>query len=183
LTKVPLISIVDDDEPVREATRRFLVSLSYAADTFSSAGAFLKSDRVGDTASLLTDVQMPGVSGLELQRRLTEQGYPLPIIFITAFPVRANWCAYPALNIRVFTQPGPRTDMRCLLEADRASHLRPKSYKIIRGAPSISLDSYYDQKLQRNTDGRWSGKPAVKTTRLPHFGRGPVVNVRPSGAG
>ena len=101
MTKVPLISIVDDDEPVREATRRFLVSLSYAADTFSSAGAFLKSDRVGDTASLLTDVQMPGVSGLELQRRLTEQGYPLPIIFITAFPsakVRAEALAAGALG-------------------------------------------------------------------------------------
>jgi hypothetical protein len=39
--------------------------------------------------------------------------------------------------------------------------------------------SYYDQKLQKNTDDRWSGKPAVKATRLPHFGCGPVVNVRP----
>jgi FixJ family two-component response regulator len=73
-------------EPVREATRGFIMSLGYAAEAFSSGGAFLKSDRVRDTACLLTDVQMPGVNGLELQRRLTEQGYPLPIIFITAFP-------------------------------------------------------------------------------------------------
>jgi len=86
LTKISLISIVDDDEPVREATRGFIVSLGYATETFSSAEAFLKSDRVRDTACLLTDVQMAGVNGLELQRRLTEQGYPLPIIFITAFP-------------------------------------------------------------------------------------------------
>jgi FixJ family two-component response regulator len=62
------------------------VSLGYAAETLSFAEAFLKSDRVRDTACLLTDVQMPGVNGLELQRRLTEQGYPLPIIFITASP-------------------------------------------------------------------------------------------------
>jgi len=56
------------------------MSLGYAAEAFSSGGAFLKSDRVRDTACLLTDVQMPGVNGLELQRRLTEQGYPLPIL-------------------------------------------------------------------------------------------------------
>ncbi len=60
----------------------FIMSLGYAAETFSFGEAFLKSDRVRDTACLLTDVQMPGVNGLELQRRLTEQGYPLPIIFI-----------------------------------------------------------------------------------------------------
>jgi FixJ family two-component response regulator len=101
LTKIPLISIVDDDEPVREATRGFIMSLGYAAETFSSGEAFLKSDRVRDTACLLTDVQMPGVNGLELQRRLTEQGYPLPIIFITAFPgakVRAEALAAGALG-------------------------------------------------------------------------------------
>lgn len=101
MTKIiPLISIVDDDEPVREATRGFIMSLGYAAETFSSGEAFLKSDRVRDTACLLTDVQMPGVNGLELQRRLTEQGYPLPIIFITAFPgakVRAEALAAGAL--------------------------------------------------------------------------------------
>ena len=77
------------------------MSLGYAAETFSFGGAFLKSDRVRDTACLLTDVQMPGVNGLELQRRLTEQGYPLPIIFITAFPgakVRAKALAAGALG-------------------------------------------------------------------------------------
>ena len=101
MTKISLISIVDDDEPVREATRGFIVSLGYATETFSSAEAFLKSDRVRDTACLLTDVQMAGVNGLELQRRLTEQGYPLPIIFITAFPdakVRAEALAAGALG-------------------------------------------------------------------------------------
>ena len=65
MTKIPLISIVDDDKPVREATRGFIMSLGYAAETFSFGEAFLKSDRVRDTACLLTDVQMPGVNGLE----------------------------------------------------------------------------------------------------------------------
>jgi FixJ family two-component response regulator len=77
------------------------MSLGYAAETFSSGEALLKPDRIRDTAYLLTDVQMPGVNGLELQRRLTEQGYPLPIIFITAFPganVRAEALAAAALG-------------------------------------------------------------------------------------
>jgi FixJ family two-component response regulator len=101
---MPLISIVDDDEHVREATRGFIMSLGYAAETFASAEAFLKSDRVHDTACLLSDIQMPGVNGLELQRRLTEQGYLLPIIFITAFPgpkIRAQAMAAGALGFLV----------------------------------------------------------------------------------
>ena len=65
MTKIPLISIVDDNEPVREATKGFIMSLGYAAETFPSGEAFLKSDRARDTACLLTDVQMPGVNGLE----------------------------------------------------------------------------------------------------------------------
>jgi len=80
------------------------MSLGYAAETFASAEAFLKSDRVHDTACLLSDIQMPGVNGLELQRRLTEQGYLLPIIFITAFPgpkVRAQAMAAGALGFLV----------------------------------------------------------------------------------
>ena len=104
MTKIPLISIVDDDKPVREATRGFIMSLGYAAEAFPSAEAFLKSDRVHDSACLLTDLQMPGVNGLELQRRLTEQGYSLPIIFITAFPgakVRAEALAAGALGFLV----------------------------------------------------------------------------------
>jgi FixJ family two-component response regulator len=82
----PLVSIVDDDESVREATRGLVRSLGLAAVTFASAEEFLRSDRVGDTSCLITDVQMPGLSGVDLQSCLIAQGHRTPIIFITAFP-------------------------------------------------------------------------------------------------
>jgi FixJ family two-component response regulator len=84
--KVPVISIVDDDESVRETTRGLVRSLGYVAATFESAEDFLGSGRVHDTACLISDVQMPGMSGIELQSRLIAEGNRLPVIFITAFP-------------------------------------------------------------------------------------------------
>ena len=83
--KVPMISIVDDDQSVRETTKGLLRSLGLNASAFASAEEFLRSDQLNDTACLITDVQMPGMSGIELQRRLLAQGCHLPIIFITAF--------------------------------------------------------------------------------------------------
>jgi len=86
LPKVPVISIVDDDESVREATKGLVRSLGYTAATFASGEEFLNSDRVNDTSCLITDVQMPGLTGLELQSRLTAIDRRIPIIFVTAFP-------------------------------------------------------------------------------------------------
>jgi FixJ family two-component response regulator len=85
-----LISIVDDDESIREATKGLVRSLGYQAAVFASAEEFLQSGSLGDTACLITDVQMPGVSGIELQRRLVAQGNLVPTIFITAFPEEAG---------------------------------------------------------------------------------------------
>ncbi len=81
-----MISIVDDDASVREATRRLVKSLGLSAVTFASAEEFLQSDRMNDTACLIADVQMPGVSGVELQSLLIARGDRTPIIFVTAFP-------------------------------------------------------------------------------------------------
>ena len=86
LSKVPMISIVDDDRSLREATKGLVRSFGYGADTFASAEEFLQSDRVNDTSCLILDVNMPGLSGIELQRQLIEQGNRMPIIFITAIP-------------------------------------------------------------------------------------------------
>jgi FixJ family two-component response regulator len=86
LPKVPVISIVDDDESVREATKGLVRSLGYVAATFASGEEFLNSDRVNDTSCLITDVQMPGLDGLELQSRLTTMGRHVPNNFVTAFP-------------------------------------------------------------------------------------------------
>jgi FixJ family two-component response regulator len=81
-----MISIVDDDESVREATKALVRSLGYAAATFASAEEFLRSDRLRDTSCVIADVQMPGLSGIDLQQQLVAQGLALPVIFITAFP-------------------------------------------------------------------------------------------------
>jgi FixJ family two-component response regulator len=81
-----MISIVDDDQSFRDATKRLVKSLGYRADTFASAEEFLQSDRVNDTSCLILDVNMPGLGGIELQSQLVAQGNFTPIIFITAVP-------------------------------------------------------------------------------------------------
>jgi FixJ family two-component response regulator len=84
--KVPVISIIDDDASMRNATRRLIKSLGLNANTFASAEEFLESNGVHDTSCVITDMQMPGLSGAELQGHLIAQGVTTPIIFITAFP-------------------------------------------------------------------------------------------------
>jgi FixJ family two-component response regulator len=86
LSKVPVISIVDDDKSVREGTRRLIRSLGYATAAFASAEEYLLSDHLQDTSCLITDIKMHGMSGVEMQRRLIADGYRTPIIFMTAFP-------------------------------------------------------------------------------------------------
>jgi FixJ family two-component response regulator len=81
-----MISIIDDDAAVRVATDGLVRSLGYRAATFESAEDFLRSDLLGDTSCVITDVQMPGLSGVELQSLLNARRNPVPIIFITAFP-------------------------------------------------------------------------------------------------
>ena len=86
MSKSQIVSIVDDDASVRAAMRSLLRSLGFVAFAFESAEDFLRSPRVDDSSCLITDVQMPGMSGLDLQDRLIAQGSRIPIIFITAFP-------------------------------------------------------------------------------------------------
>ncbi|SRR6266478_413136 len=80
----PLVSIVDDDISVRRSTRRLLCSSGLRAEAFASAEEFLQSERVAETACLILDVRMPGMDGLEVQRRLAETGRRIPIIFLSA---------------------------------------------------------------------------------------------------
>jgi FixJ family two-component response regulator len=78
------VSVVDDDESVRESLPDLLRELGFAVQAFSSAEAFLSSGYVGQTDCLLLDVAMPGMSGPELQRELTRRRQQIPIVFITA---------------------------------------------------------------------------------------------------
>ena len=89
MSKAQIVSIVDDDASVRAAMESLVRSLGFVAFAFESAEDFLRSPRVDDSACLITDVQMPGMSGLDLQDRLIAQGNRIPIIFITAFPEQA----------------------------------------------------------------------------------------------
>ena len=79
-----VVSIVDDDASVRRSTRRLLRSSGFRAEAFASAEEFLESKSAAKTACLILDLRMPGMNGLELQRRLTQNGDPVPIIFLSA---------------------------------------------------------------------------------------------------
>jgi len=84
MVKRPLVTIVDDDESVRESLPDLLRQLGFAAEAFASAEAFLSSGALGDTSCLLLDVAMPGMSGPDLQQELKRRQVETPVVFITA---------------------------------------------------------------------------------------------------
>jgi FixJ family two-component response regulator len=85
----PIASIIDDDESVRIATSSLVRSLGWDVRLYASAEDFLASGQIADVACVISDVQMPGMSGLQLQRRLIDDGITLPVIFISAFASEA----------------------------------------------------------------------------------------------
>jgi FixJ family two-component response regulator len=84
------IAIVDDDASVRAAIRGVIESGDLHAVVFPSAEAFLASGELQSTACIVTDVQMPGMSGFDLQRRLAENGAAVPVIFVSAYGSEEN---------------------------------------------------------------------------------------------
>jgi FixJ family two-component response regulator len=100
MTEIPVIAIVDDDEAVRMSTASLVRSLGYTARTYSSGMDFLLGALDGDPDCMIADVQMPEMSGPDLQDNLNSAGRNFPIIFMTAFPndcVRARVMAAGAL--------------------------------------------------------------------------------------
>jgi FixJ family two-component response regulator len=81
---LPLITVIDDDESVRESLPDLLKEFGFEAQTFSSAEDFLASESIAETRCLVLDVAMPGMSGPDLQRELTRLDQTIPIVFITA---------------------------------------------------------------------------------------------------
>ncbi len=86
MPKPRLISIVDDDQPFRDSMKRLMTSLGYTVEAFPSAANFLASPLLAETACLVADVNMPGMTGPELHRHLVKAGYGIPTILITAYP-------------------------------------------------------------------------------------------------
>jgi FixJ family two-component response regulator len=86
MSEVGLISIIDDDSLARDGIRELVDSLGYKGVTFESANHLLQSDQIAETTCLITDLQMPGLNGLELQEALRSRGYQTPVIVITGYP-------------------------------------------------------------------------------------------------
>lgn len=102
LPKIAIVSVVDDDESVRVSLAALVRSLGHVAHDFASAENFLASGELENTDCLITDVQMPGMSGLDLQQAIIARGARIPMIFITAFPeerLRAQVLAAGALGL------------------------------------------------------------------------------------
>jgi FixJ family two-component response regulator len=86
MPKRTLISIVEDDQPFRESMRKLMRLLGYTVEAFPSAASFLASPVLAETACLVADVQMPGMTGVELNRHLVDAGRRIPTILVTAYP-------------------------------------------------------------------------------------------------
>jgi FixJ family two-component response regulator len=113
-----LVTVVDDDESVRESLPDLLRALGFSASAFASAHEFLTSAELSGTRCLLLDVAMPGMSGPELQQRLKQLGHAIPIIFITAradLAVRQQLIALGA--VECLFKPFNEHDLRAALDA------------------------------------------------------------------
>jgi FixJ family two-component response regulator len=123
LSKLTLVAIVDDDKSVRATTDSLVRSLGYVVHTFASAEEFLRSNRLDEFACVIADVQMPGMSGVQLQDHLRAQGYRVPFIFFTAFPderIRAQ--ALAAGAICYLTKPFDGDSLIRFLQAALKTH-------------------------------------------------------------
>jgi FixJ family two-component response regulator len=122
-----IVSIIDDDESVRIATSSLVRSLGWDVRLYASAEDFLDSGQIGDVACIISDVQMPGMTGLDMQRRLLEGGITLPIIFISAFAsetVRRQ--ALHAGAMRVLSKPVDGAAVSSCLETLQAEGGEPQ---------------------------------------------------------
>jgi FixJ family two-component response regulator len=110
LSTLSVISVIDDDASVRTATNNLLSSHGYLIQTFVSADDFLRSARLDGSSCVIADVQMPGMSGLDLLTYMRAHGYAVPFVFITAFPdesVRARALKAGAIGFLAKPFAGP----------------------------------------------------------------------------
>jgi len=121
-----LVTVVDDDESVRESLPDLLRELGFGAESFSSAEAFLDSSPIGRTECLILDVTMPGMTGPDLQRELSRRDAKIPIIFITA---HADDTVRPALlqqgAVECLVKPFSETALLDALQAAFGTAVQP----------------------------------------------------------
>lgn len=123
LANSSLISIVDDDPSIREATMSLLEAYGYTAAAFASAEEFLGSEQLARTSCLVTDVRMTGLSGLELLRHLLDVGYRIPTIIVTAHPEAHVRATALDLGARCFlTKPVEEESLIFCLEGALSGH-------------------------------------------------------------
>jgi FixJ family two-component response regulator len=110
--KRPIVSIVDDDTSVRESLKMLFESAEYEAEAFASAEEFLSAGHLDESSCLVLDVQLPGISGIDLQNRLRADGNNITVIFITAHPdEHTRQLAMRAGAARFFSKPFNGTDL------------------------------------------------------------------------
>ena len=123
----PIVFVVDDDLSVRRSTERLIRSAGLKVQTFPSAKEFLKHPRIEGPACLVLDVRMPGLSGMDLQRELTQAGIHIPIIFITGhgdipMSVRAMKAGAVEFLTKPFRSRSLLDAVRAAIERDRSAH-------------------------------------------------------------
>ena len=119
MPRAVLVSIVEDDQFFGQSMRRLMRSLGYPVEVFSSAADFLASPRLPETTCLISDVQMPVMSGLELYRNLLNAGHAIPTILVTAYPNDTDRAR--ALNDGVVCYLGKPLDQTLLSRCLRAA--------------------------------------------------------------
>lgn len=123
LPKPAVIFIIDDDELVRESMETLIRTLGYVTETFSSAEDCLSRGRIADASCLITDVQMPGMTGFELHKQLHADGHRVPVIFMSGRPGEAVLEAAMKAGATAFLQKPVSTD-RLIDYLDKALHPR-----------------------------------------------------------
>jgi FixJ family two-component response regulator len=123
-----MISIVDDDRSVREALKCLVRSLGYDAVAFASAKDYLESEHIRDSECVITDVQMPGMTGIDLRDRLIAEGYHKPVIFMSALPAEEAPIRALATGACGFLQK-PFSDERLIECLDEA--LKVDAYELV----------------------------------------------------
>lgn len=132
-----IVFVVDDDASVRRSTERLVRPLGFGVQTFASAREFLESARMERPACLVLDVQMPGLSGLDLQRELAQRGVEIPIVFLTGhgdIPITVQ--AMKAGAVEFLTKPVKSRDLlvaiRDAIERGRVSHRAQREVAALR---------------------------------------------------